>query len=211
MQELESRPPYVQFELRPVEDREATAEVGHMQYKDVIYAMVTPAGSKDVFEDEAENWLAKQEKHVRDGRTPIEHMEYYRKAFERFKQGLEEPESGTPIRSWGLLTPAQHKQVLEANVRTVEDLAAANEPTLLQIGIGARAMKDKAEAYLQSADMGKAATAIQDLKLKLEESEAARERQAQQMRALSEKVEAMESGKDEEKRGPGRPKGSKNK
>jgi hypothetical protein len=44
------------------------------------------------------------------------------------------------------------KSLLDAKVRTVEDLAQANEETIAMLGMGGRALKDKAVSWLQSAN-----------------------------------------------------------
>jgi hypothetical protein len=50
----ELKPPYVRFEVRSVEDRTASIESGHYVGKDVIFAIVTPAGTRDRIEREAD-------------------------------------------------------------------------------------------------------------------------------------------------------------
>jgi predicted RecB family nuclease len=47
--------------------------------------------------------------------------------------------------------PAQIKTLLDINVRTVEELAAANEETLNRVGMGGRALKQKAIIWLESS------------------------------------------------------------
>ena len=42
----EERPCYIEFELRAVEDRNASIEAGMPVYKDVEHAKLTPAGSQ---------------------------------------------------------------------------------------------------------------------------------------------------------------------
>lgn len=161
--EMEQRPPYVRFEQRAVEDRAKSNETGVYSYKDVNFALVTPHGSKDVFEDEAESWLAKQQEHARKGRIPETHFKYFKSQYDAWKDGQELPEEGTPIKGWAVLSPAQQQMCIQANVRTVEDLALAPEDALHQIGMGARALKQKAVAWLSSADTGKSASQIVDL------------------------------------------------
>lgn len=194
MDQFEERPPYVRFEQRAVEDRQATLEAGMVQYKDVDYVLVTPAGTHDVHEEKAENWLKKQAKNAKDGRIPDSHYRHYEQMYERYKEGLELPENGIPIKNWPMITPAQVQQILQANIRTVEDLAAAPEEALVRMGMGARALKQKAEAYLQSGDAGKAAGQIHDLQLKLEEAEKAKEQQAEMIEQMSKRLAAIEEG-----------------
>lgn len=195
--EMEERPPYVRFEQRAVEDRQKTQETGIFTYKDVDYALVTPHGSKDVHEEKADNWMRKQEKNVKDGRIPPQHYEYFKRCYDSYKEGLEEPESGSPIKDWAAISNAQRKQVLHANIRTIEDLAQAPEEAIEAIGHGARALKHKAQAYLESADTNKSANHIQDLENRNKRLEDQNEKQAKTIEELSERLERLESGYQE--------------
>lgn len=151
VQIAEARPPYVQFELRAVEDRAATIESGHYSSRDVAYAMITPAGSKDRIERDAEEWLQHIEAQSRAERFPLEWVRAYRMAFEDWKKGNDPVLEGTDVRNWPAISPAQLKTLLAWNVRTVEDLAAANAETLQRLGMGAAALKEKAAQWLASA------------------------------------------------------------
>lgn len=166
--EMEERPPYVRFEQRAIEDRAKSIESGIFSYKDKDFVLVMAHGSRDVFEDDAENWLSKQEAHARNGRIPKEHYEYFKKAYASWKEGQEMPIEGTPIKAWAVLSPAQQNTVIQANIRTVEDLALAPEGALHEIGMGARALKQKAQAWLDTAQTGKGAEKIVDLESKLQ-------------------------------------------
>lgn len=150
--EQEARPPYVIFETRPIEDREQSVATGRYVAKDVIFAIVTPAGTKDRLEKLAEDWLRDLEEAVRQDRFPAPWFDAYKQRYEAFLRNEEIPEEGTPIREWAAVSPAQAKNILGANIRTVEDLAQANEEALLRIGMGARALKDKAQAWLDVAE-----------------------------------------------------------
>lgn len=191
--ELEERPPYVRFEQRAVEDRNKTQETGIFSYKDVEYVLVTPHGSKDVHEARADKWLEKQKKYADQGRIPVAHYNYFKQAYDYWKQGLEDPETGTPVKGWAAISPAQQNQVLQANIRTVEDLAQANEEALGYIGMGARPLKQKAQAWLMSADTGKAANQIQELQKKLDESEEERARQSEMIEEMAARLERLEN------------------
>ncbi|PKR56347.1 hypothetical protein [Thalassospira lohafexi] len=147
------RPAFVEFETRAVEDRAATEDQGHVVYKDQYWVNITPMGNGNtVVERIAEEWLKDKE------RQNDKFLRHYQESFRAFKEGEESPVDGTRIRDWPSATPAQIKQLDRANVRTIEDLAAANETLLNAIGMGARALKQKAEAWLKSSeDVGKVA------------------------------------------------------
>lgn len=163
------QPAYVIFELRAVEDRNATIEAGHVVYKDVAYAIVTPAGTKDRIEKEAEAWLKDLEEGVRQERIPAAWLQAYRQAFKAWEESREVPEVGTPITSWPGVTPAQAKMLLDLNFRTVEQLAEATEEGMTRMGMGGRALKSKAQAFLDAAnDTGKTAEELASLRQQVE-------------------------------------------
>lgn len=161
----EPKPPYVQFEYRSVEDREASEKEGHFVGKDVIFVLVTPAGTRDRIEREVDDWLNSLDEGIKQERIPAFWGQAYRKALEDFKESRETPEFGTPIKDWPSVSASQVKLLLDINVRTVEQLAEANEETVQRIGMGGRALKAKAQAWLDSSkDTGKVASELEALR-----------------------------------------------
>lgn len=181
---LEERPPYVMFETRTIEDRKATLEAGHYVGKDVDYVLITPTGSKDRIERVAEEWLKKIQRDVQEKRCPEAWFRGYSEAYKLWKEGKEIPVQGTPIVTWPILGPSDVKMFLSAGVRTVEDLAAANEETLMRLGMGARTHKQRAVDWLTaaksegklSAEIHKLRTENANLKIRNAELEARVER-----------------------------------
>ena len=94
VQIAEDRPPYVQFELRAVEDRSALIETGHYGSKDVAFALITPAGSKDRVERNAEEWLEHIRTQVEEERFPARLVP----GISGFFRGLEKGERTCPGR-----------------------------------------------------------------------------------------------------------------
>lgn len=170
MQLQTARPPYVVFETRAVEDRTESIKAGYPVYRDVDYACVTQAGSKDTAEKLASEYLAQLQRRAmetngEEGQWHRKLADYLRDQYDAWKKGQELPEMGVPIRTSLMFTPAQVKALLNANVRTVEDLAAANEQTLAMIGMGGRQLKDMATNSLNAAkDGGKVAYEMAALK-----------------------------------------------
>lgn len=198
--EQEARPPYVQFEVRAVEDRTQTIAEGRYASKDVIFAIVTPAGSRDRLEKEADSWLHDLRDAVQQDRFPAAWYDSYEKKLAIFKETQQTPEDGTPIMSWPALSPAQVKTVLGANVRTVEDLAVANEETLMRIGMGARALKEKAKAWLEAAEgPGKVAEELAEMREKLEAVLARNSSLEEQVKKLEGAIEINAAAKAKEK------------
>ena len=153
--------PYVRFEFRPMEDRTKASSDGVTQLVDVAFAIVRAPGAKDSLEKKADDWLKQLETYAKDGRIPPSWPHEYRQAFEAWKAGEEMPVTGTPIRSWPPLTPAQRQNVLNAEIYTVEDLASANDENRSRIGMGAHG--------LQAKDAGSMAKELAAMRIKLEE------------------------------------------
>lgn len=186
------RPAYVQFEVRAVEDRTASLESGQFVAKDVIYAIVTPAGTKDRLEKVADEWLLSVEEGVKQERIPLEWLNHYRMALKMFKESREVPEIGTSVTSWPVLSPAQVKLCLDANLRTVEEVAEATEEAVSRLGMGARALKAKAQAWLDSANTtGKVSAELESLRTAKEALETKNADLLERVKTLETQLEAF--------------------
>jgi FtsZ-binding cell division protein ZapB len=195
----EPKPSYVRFEIRSIEDREASMEAGHYVGKDVIFALVTPAGTRDCVEREASEWIKNIEEGVNQDRIPSSWLVAYRGALEAFTKNQEAPEFGTPVIDWPSASPSQIKLLLDINVRTVEELAAANEETVQRIGMGGRALKEKAQAWLDSSkDAGKVAEEVQALRVANEALKSDNKEMRDRLTALEKQLTAM-TPKEKEK------------
>ena len=91
------------------------------------------------------------------------------------------------MRQWPSLSKAQAENLIAAGVRTVEDVAAMNEPTMQRVGMGARELKGKAKAYVESRDQNKAAEQITALQAQLGDRET-------RIEALEARLAALEAG-----------------
>ena len=191
MHAAEARPPYVSFEVRSVEHRAASIEAGHYKTRDEDFAVITPQGSKDRTERVAKEWFAQMEEQVQQQRMPGEWLRQFRGAFDMWKAGKELPLNGTPILTWPVLSPSQVRSCIDAHVRTVEDLAVANEQTIAQIGMGGRALKDKAVAWMTTAKgTGKVTEEMAALRASLADANDRNEKLQAQLTALAAKVDA---------------------
>jgi len=150
LSEREERPSYVQFETRTTEDRAASAREGRYVAMDFDVALVTPPYSKDCVEYKVTQWLTNIERNLREGRIPEKWAEHWKESYKRWKAGQELPLSGTPIKGWGVISPAQQANLIAMNCRTVEDLAEANDDGLRRMGMGAVDLRNKARTWLAS-------------------------------------------------------------
>lgn len=71
-------------------------------------------------------------------------------AYERWLKGQETPVDGTPLEAWPGLTKGQVEHLRLLHVRSVEELAAVTDSTLDKIGMGARALRERAKLFVQA-------------------------------------------------------------
>ena len=162
-QDRKDRPAYVKFEVRAVENVAASNREGRYVANDVEFVLLTPPYSKDVLIFEVDTWFSNMKQDVDNGRLPREWADNYRKQYDFWKQGLEAPLDGTPIRGWQLASPAQQEALIRMNVRTVEDLAGMNDDGIRRFGMGGTEMRNKARAWLAQSDTGKSAARMSEL------------------------------------------------
>lgn len=194
---MQDQKPYARFYYEPKEDRHASEVEGMYIAKDVAMVEVTSVGGKSVFVDEAENWLRKISEAALQGRFDRQWVKDFKDMYAMFKEGEEIPDKGIPIKTSLMFSPAEQRAILNANVRTLEDLSSCNEEALQAIGPGSRGLRDRARtAIANSQDSGKVAAEVTSLKV---ENEDLRQK-------LDDLMAIMRSqGIDTEKRGPGRP------
>ena len=147
----QARPPHVTFERRAEEDRQASIEAGRYVSHDVDYAIVTPSGSKDRVERVVTDWFAMLAGEVRAERWPQVWLDQLKSGYDAWVRGQTPPEFGTPLATWPALSPTQVKNWAQVGLRTIEELAEANEEALAAYGMGARDMKARAILFLENA------------------------------------------------------------
>ena len=166
---MTERPPYIEFKILTEEDREQSIATGAYKSKDVDFVSIMPAGDRNLKVDRrVDEWLDQLSQRVKQGMGNVQHLDYFKTAYKTWKETQEIPVNGTPIKAWPVISPSQAQNILSANIRTIEDLAMANEETLMRIGMGARALKEKAIAWLDAAnDTGKIAEKNAAMKVKM--------------------------------------------
>ena len=183
------RPPYVVWEIRQVEDRAASIAKGHYSTKDVDFAIITRPGSRDTMDREALPWLADLKQKANKGELPLTWYQGFQSSYDAWRKGEELPTEGTPIKGWPLLSPAAQKDLVHIGIRTVEDLAAFSDSELGQIGLGALAMKLKAQEWLKAANgPGKAAEEAAAIRTQLAQLIELTRQQAETIKTLQDQI-----------------------
>lgn len=139
----EAAPPLVTFKLQAVEVASETEKAGRRVTRDAEFITITPPGGNLVVVKEIKD----------SNRQDI--MRRFGPQYEAWKQGLEPPVDGTSLREWPVISPAECENLLACSIQTVEQLADVSENVINDIGMGARKLKQKAEAWLKTAqDVG---------------------------------------------------------
>lgn len=161
--------PYVKFEFRATEDRTIPSKSGSYPLIDKAWAIVRAPGSKDSLEKLVEEWLVQLSQYAKDDRIPRNWPAEYTDAYEKWKKGEEVPVHGTSLKNWPPLTPAQLRNVLNAGISTVEDLALANDQVLANIGMNAHMLKQMAASWVaDNKAPGESARLLQEALVRLE-------------------------------------------
>jgi hypothetical protein len=193
------RPPYVEFETRAMEDRAKTHATGSYVAKDVDYAIVRAIGAKDAVEWEIDVWFEKIEK---DSDWRREWVKFFRELYSEWKLGNSaEKVNGTHVKSWNGISPAECATLIAAKILTVEDVAGATEEALQRIGMGARTLKQRAQAYVDARGTGKTAEELALLRednKNLRDENAIQQQQINKLNARIEKIERESGSEDEE-------------
>ena len=194
----EARMPYVRFEEREHGlNEEASKRAGRPVPRVVVFACVTPHGSKDSLDKIADEWIPDIKKRAAMGTYPPEWAEHFDKQYQAWKQGQELPRNGTPVMTWQAATSEQRSRLRAIGIPTVEDLAAVPDGALGQIGLDGRNLRDLAKAWIAEAkDKGVNARLVADQSTRIEDLE-------KQNQDLRQRLAALEAA--QEKRGPGRP------
>ena len=193
-----ARPPVVMFDFQEYGfDTEASEKAGRPIPRVIPFAFIQP----DKFtrlEYPAEEWLLRKRDEAIAGKTPPEWVERWQMQFKAWKEGEELPVEGQPVKTWAALNKEQIKRLVALGFVTIELLADVPDSELSVIGLDGRYLRDLARKTLEGSDNRK-------VLLELAESQQKVRDQEETIKALMERVSALESP---DKRGPGRPKGT---
>lgn len=137
---------FVQFYLESVKDEEASETAGRPIFKDREYIKIIPVGDKNTVVCEP---------------VTEEYKMRWAQQYAQFKNQQHQAQEGTPLEQWPPLTKSQVMNFKSVNVHTVEQLAQVADNNLFNLGMGAREIRQKAIAYLQSAEGSAGVLAVQ--------------------------------------------------
>lgn len=186
-------PALVKFQRVAVEDKSASAHAGRYVAKDVDYVTVTPLyGKGDGVIWKIPQWQMHLKHEVEAGRIPESWREEYLKQYARWQNGQEPSPTGTAIKGWGVLSPAQQENLLAVNILTVEILAGLTDEGMGRVGMGALDLKRKAIAWLaQVGDKGPLTMEVAAVKAENDVLKGSVESLSRQVESLKQAVQAQ--------------------
>lgn len=168
------------FRNHSVPDKRASQEKGRPIFKDTEVCEIRMAANRQtvgVFP--AHDVWRKQEDEFGNFR-PITYAMRFPEQYKRFKQGMSQAQSGTPLEELTMIPQAKRLELKALAVHTVEALAALDGQELKNLGVGGRDLKNFAETYLEKASSNASVTRLvsenDDLKAQLAELKAQVER-----------------------------------
>ncbi|KQZ25846.1 hypothetical protein ASD50_20705 [Mesorhizobium sp. Root552] len=161
------------FFTRPVENPIETRKQGRPIFEDREFVEVKFAGNRQSVLVAPAHEKFKQRKMPNGDSEWITYAQEYQPIYERFKQGLSEQGSGTPLSELPFLTEAKRSELKALNVKSAEALAALDGGPLKMLGMGGRELKNQAIAYLEkasgSADLTRLAAENEAYKTRMED------------------------------------------
>ncbi len=153
----------IEFVTRSVQDTQASKEQNRPVYVEKTFI---------------KHYISKLSTHLAEA-TEEDYARYSRQ-YEAFKANKKQREEGIAIGMLPAITQTEIDNLEACRIYTIERLASAPENVLHQIGAGARALQQKAIAYLQQSSSAQVelkaqAQIIQELQAKLREMESKNE------------------------------------
>lgn len=137
----------------------------------------------------ADEWIKHIEQEALAGRYDPSWVAQFKLEYEAFQKGNELPREGTPIRTWGAITREQGTRLISLGITTIQDLAAWPDSGLGTIGLDGRYLRDLAASTME-AQRGEGALAK-----KLADAEQLTREQAEQIKRMEARLEALEGDK----------------
>jgi predicted transcriptional regulator len=170
---------HAEFYLEAAKNEKRSVEESRPIFEDVEYVKIRIAGDKgNVFVAPAKSQGSAFDPSL--GRR-MTYAEQFPEHYDAFKRHVNFREAGTPLEALGL-APFKIAELNGVNVFTVEALASLDGALLEKLGMGARALKDQASAFLKKSTDNAALLKMQ------QENDALRDRLERMEQVLSSKT-----------------------
>ena len=190
---MDDSPPYLDFSItakRMVKGKGNNVEVF---FEDSEIVTITPMGdNKTQVIKEVPDWMSHLEERHHHHMISDDYLNLCKKSYKAWQENREAPINGTPVDQCASLSPAEVEMVKHANIRSIEDLAAINDEGLQAIGMGARKLKEKAKAYVDSIESRSATSErMESLQGDLETANEERDRMADRLEAMEARLASL--------------------
>jgi len=167
----------VHFFVHPVENPRKSKEAGRPIYDDVeMVSIMAPGNTKTEYTARAHSMH-----YDSNERKQWTYAERFSDIYDRFKRGMDEQQSGTPLSEVPFLTVSQKAEMNAMKVYTVEQLAGMADRDIRKKGMGFREHVDAAKAYLDTSQgTNTLASEMAELRRELEELRGAKQEPAPQ-------------------------------
>lgn len=172
---------HITFFVQALENPAKSKEQGRPIYDDVELVRIRFAG------DPKRELVAPAHqayRYDRGAERRVTYAEDFARHYEAFKDGKQDLGEGTPISELPFLTESKRSELRALNVHTAEQLAALDGTPLQRIGMGGRALKEQAVAYIEVAK-----GSAKDTRFAAENAEL-----REQIAAMQEQIAAMMAG-----------------
>lgn len=161
---------HIEFFSQAVEDPQASAKEGRPIFRDAEFVRIKHVGDKNRVNIHPADDPA--HRHPETNRW-VSYAEKYPQHYEAFKKGRAFIGEGTPLSEVPWLTEAKRAELRAANILTLESLAnLEGTPLVKALGMGGRALKEQAQAWLDqakgSSDVTRLAAENADLRQQME-------------------------------------------
>lgn len=125
----------VRFTLEPLENTALSKVEGRLICEEKEFITIRAPGAKDTVKRVASRFDRNR----------------FARHYAAFKAGLADPEVGSPLKEWPIVTRSQVEMLAYKGVKTVEQLAGVADSNLMELGPGAVTLKQKAKDWLERA------------------------------------------------------------
>lgn len=183
---------HVEFYVEAIENPAKSKTAGRPIFEDQEFIRIRFPGDKNRIHVAPAHEGYRRDKETNDWVT---YAEDYPRHYAAFREHKEFIGDGTPLSELPFLTEAKRAELRALNVHTAEQLAGLDGAFLQKLGMGARALKTQAEAFIEKASGGAVEARLSA------ENAALKER----LEALSAQVAAMDNDGDSRPARRGRP------
>ena len=169
----------VKFYYKSVENKSESIKEGRPVFVEKEYVSIQVPGSRDL--------VARPAK--------IQDRERFPRHYQAFRNRVELPETGTPLQEWTAISRSLADQLAFTGIKTVEQLADLNDNLMHDIR-GAQGLKQKAKDWLA---LSEDEAIVGQLRAELDQRDKVISTQTEQIKAMMERLDEVESELDKPK------------